>query len=232
MSQMTLFRGYSIPFGEEDRFFREIKQHGIRPYSKSRLTPTKPRPLRANTREELFKKENLTTEDTRPEGAREEEYVFACGDYLGAAYYAKCHNKIPDSNAFVIQFTVNSINRVSVDGRDFFCTLVQRGRSAERFSALETCYGKSIRRYLDKAWNSDQQDFRIAMCDLAAEDPKIIRAHLASKKVIRGRFRTIFRSAFVIACPVVPADIAAVSEVKQLFLPDHDFCLKNLGKPT
>ena len=125
MSQMTFFRGYSIPVGEEDRFFEEVKQHGIRPYSKSIFANTKPLTLGANTREELFRKEGLTTKDTRPEVGREEEYVFACGDYLGAAYYAKCHNKIPDSNAFVVQFTVNSINRVSVDGRDFFYNLVR-----------------------------------------------------------------------------------------------------------
>jgi hypothetical protein len=229
MGRITFYRGYSIPVAQSESFISILKKDGVRPYVNSRFQKDNLGPLPKRRREGLFRKDDLTTKDTRPESIPEVEFIFACGDWMGAAYYAALHNSGGGRrHAFVVEFAVETINRVQVDGRDFLYPLMQRGPSEKRLLAFEACYGKVIRKYVDKAWSSDQQDYRIAVCDLACEDPTVVRAHLSSSKVIRGRYQTTFCSSFVICSPIAPADIVAISEVKSLSLPDYDFSIDDL----
>jgi hypothetical protein len=70
--------------------------------------------------------------------------------------------------------------------------------------------------YLDRAWATQNQEQRIAWCDLATQDNDVIVAHAANKTVLGGRYNTRFRSAFMARLPV-PA--SRITNVKHLQAP-------------
>jgi hypothetical protein len=73
----------------------------------------------------------------------------------------------------------------------------------------------------------------IACCDLATQDPDVIRAHVSNGLVIGGRYNTRFSSAFMVTAPVPVAKIVSVERVdcRGYALPDVDVSLdRTLGR--
>ena len=122
----------------------------------------------------LFSKSNLSTDDTRNQ-ERETSVICACGEYLGAAYYALNHNRTEvNDTPIVIEFEAD-MSSVAVDGRDFLYTAFQMGDSARARPVLRAAFGDAVLRYAESAWDTGNQKKRIALCDLAVNDPAVIR---------------------------------------------------------
>lgn len=157
----------------------------------------------------LHEKADLSLEDTRTDSGGVAA-VCACGDELGASYYAFSHNLVRnDDTPILIEFEAER-SACAVDGMDFLYTAFQLGDPDRARPVLERVFGKAVLRYADRAWVSDDQEFRIAQCDLAIHDPKVIQAHYANDLVLGGRHGTVFRNAFTITLPVGSESIKRV----------------------
>lgn len=179
----------------------------------------------------LFNKPDLTTDDTRPSIVIERPHgmtrrlidgfpvICACGDQIGASYYALIHNRHrnKDEIPYVIKFLV-PISSVYIDGRDFLYLCFQFwDRKSSNFVDLQTrwlskIYGKKIIKYFKKAISSKNQNYRIAMYDLASQDLQVIEDHAKNQILIKGRHNTIFCSAFFVRVPILPSQIISVEE--------------------
>jgi hypothetical protein len=177
----------------------------------------------------LFSKDNLTTEDTRSDELEELPFVCACGEFNGAAYYACSHNWSEQNNVpLIIEFDVDA-RSVALDGRDFLYRAFQGGRPEIARPVLVDCFGPNILQYVDRAWRSDDQQFRIAMCDLAIQDPAVINDHYRNTRVIAGRHKTVFRNAFLIQLPVPASAIISVRTDVTFEFPVIDYTLDDIG---
>jgi len=213
--------------------------------------PTMQDPRKVRRRiDALFNKPNLTFEDVVEDAWR--AGTFACGTELGAKYYACLHNYSrdvlrpgvpPPDYPIVVEFTA-PIDEVYVDSRDFLCTAFQfsaknsgHGRR-QQADILAQVFGPAIRRYFSAAARNPTGDYAIGMCNLAAMDEDVLKGHLANTKVIHGRHKTRFRSAFFVKTPIPPERIVRVrkprpqvEDLKGCFKPDinlEDFI--KLGK--
>jgi len=169
----------------------------------------------------LFNKPNLTFEDVVEDAWP--AATFACGTEFGAKYYACMHNysrdesrpgEPPPDYPIMVEFTA-PIDEVYVDSRDFLCTAFQfsaenpgHGRR-QQADILTQVFGPAIRRYFSAAARNPT-DYAIGMCNLAAMDEDVLKAHLANTKVIRGRHKTRFKSAFFVKAPIPPERIVQV----------------------
>ena len=77
----------------------------------------------------------------------------------------------------------------------------------------ERLFGPAVLRYVDRAWQTDDQQQRIGLCKLAVQDDDVIAAHARNRTVIGGRYGTRFCSAFLVRAPVAPSRIVDVSPV-------------------
>ena len=77
----------------------------------------------------------------------------------------------------------------------------------------ERLFGPAVLRYVDRAWQTDDQQQRIGLCKLAVQDDDVIAAHARNRTVIGGRYGTRFCSAFLVQVPVAPSRIVDVSPV-------------------
>jgi hypothetical protein len=103
---------------------------------------------------------------------------------------------------------------VMVDGRDFLYTLFQFGYPERARPVARQLFGVGIESYLERAWSTRNQNERVALCDLAAQDDAVILAHASSETVICGRYGTRFRNAFLVHLPIPPARILGVSQLE------------------
>jgi hypothetical protein len=156
--------------------------------------------------------------------------VAACADATGASYYANDHNRTDENNApLLITFEAN-IRDVIIDGRDFLYTLFQFGDPDRADPVAELLFGSAIRRYLDRAWSTEDQIQRICFCDLAVQDDAVIEAHARNATVIEGRYGTRFCNAFLVRLPI-PADrIVDVAPAKDLNTPECQITLRAILK--
>ena len=198
---MRLFRGISVPSGTAERVTKDIRSRGlVSGDGRWTIKVAHPGPL-----DSLFSIEGLSTKHTR--SGRSYPVVCACGEIQGAAYYAFRHNRSgQDDTPVLIEFETD-MQCVSVDGRDLLYTVFQFGDPERAFDILRRCFGQSVLRYARKAWETDDQDSRIALCDLAAFDPDVITSHYRNRTVIGGRYGTVFRNAFFAKLPIPPASI-------------------------
>ena len=218
---MRLYRGLTVAEADAEIVRQQILREGLTssPHGwNCQVVDLRPRLA------ELLDKPDLTTADTRPSrkihhergwhleliGGR--DAVCACGDDLGAAYYALKHNRSRDKTApLLVTFDVDP-DQVQVDGCDFLYNFVfQSGKTPGQRAAALALFGDALGRYLDLAWRSDKMEYRVALCDLAVQDPDLVSAHLANQTVIGGRYGTVFRSAFMVPVPVAPAQIVSVT---------------------
>lgn len=194
---MRFFRGMAVPASRVDEVLSTITKDGLDLGRSWHMEYRHPGPLH-----ELFAKTDLSVRDTRPKDQEGCPAVCACGEELGAACYAWEHNCTGDDDTpIMVEFEAEQ-DAVAVDGRDFLCTVFQFGEPASSRAILEKTFGHAILRYAEKAWASPDQDTRVAMCDLARHDPGVVEAHHTNSLVIAGRYRTVFRSAFIVKLPV------------------------------
>ena len=140
-------------------------------------------------------------------------WVCACADREGALYYALKHNRSIDHDTPLLISFEAELADVIVDGRDFLFTLFQSGDPTKARSIAERLFGPAVLRYVDRAWQTENQQQRIALCKLAVQDDAVIAAHAGNRTVIGGRYWTRFCSAFLVRAPVAPSRILDVSPV-------------------
>ena len=194
---MRFFRGITVSSVTASETIEEIQRNGLIPNKGTQeMTYSHPGSI-----EELFLKEDLSCDDTRsPEG--QIPAVCACGELDGAVYYGLKHNRTREKDTpILIEFETDE-SSVAVDGRDFLYTAFQLGDPDRARSVLHRAFGSAILRYAEKAWKKENQNIRIALCDLAVYDPNVIRAHHTSDLVLGGRYGTIFRNAFMVKLPI------------------------------
>lgn len=157
----------------------------------------------------LLRNPDLSLEQTRNH-TKAVPAVCACGEETGAWFYASRHNKTSDNDTpILIEFEAIAAAS-AIDGKDFLYSIFQMGDAERAHPMINCCYGTSILQYAEAAWRSENQERRIALCDLAIHDRDVIRAHYANRAVLGGRYRTVFRNAFTVALPVRPENIRRV----------------------
>jgi hypothetical protein len=103
-----------------------------------------------------------------------------------------------------------------VDSRDFLSACFQFwDKGGPDFLEIQTqalarLFGKPIVRYFKRATMSVNQQYRIAMCDLACEDQGVAKSHAKNQVVMRGRNSTTFCSAFFVKTPIPASRVVAV----------------------
>lgn len=215
MKEVTLYRGIAVPQDEGSDLVTRIRRNGI---DGSEGQWRFALPDIANVRaqlEVLFAKESLTKSDVFSKTPY--NGICACGSTFGAEHYALRHNFVAGEKdqPIVIEFTA-PLDDVYVDSRDFLCTAFQlwdrapQNSNHRQTAILRELFGDAVVRYFEASCGSEEQAYRIGMCNLAAIDPKVVEAHLANNKVIEGRFGTQFCSAFFVKTPIVAGRVGRV----------------------
>lgn len=220
MSRLILYRGISVPRQDSKKVIRKFRTNGLTKSEKSSWQ-FKITDLRSQI-PDLFNKLDLTTKDTKID-KESFSVICACGDKLGAIYYAANHNQCPGSKEFgiLISFSV-PLESIYIDGRDFLYTCFQlwdRETSKcfeKQKQALCKIFGKEIEKYFFKAVSSKETQYRIAMCDLACQDLDLIQNYANNNIVLGGRYGTVFRSSFFVKTPISSKNIIKVEPVKQI----------------
>lgn len=225
MSLLRMYRGITVPAREFERVCENIRANGLQPDSQRRWQ-METSDLRPKI-EQFLAMKDLTTDHTRPSRKIEHDRgwhlelidaqpaICACGDELGATYYAIRHNVTSENDTPVLIAFDAKVEELHVDGRDFLYNFVfQFGGTPGQRKAAGQIFGSALERYLDLAWQSDDMSYRIALCDLAVQDLEVVRAHHANSIVLGGRYGTTFCSAFLVRLPVSPERIVSVGSPK------------------
>jgi len=130
-----------------------------------------------------------------------------CGDESSAVIYA-CERNVhrEDDTPLLIEIEAD-LDRIAIDGRDFLYGVFQFGDAKKATSALERLFGPEILRYAQAAWDSPDNSKRLALCDLAIHDHRVVTHHYGNKLVIAGKYSTLFRNAFKVRLPIEPSAI-------------------------
>ena len=214
MRTLRMFRGLAVPASRRNEVIERITATGF-VGSEGRWNIIHQHPGDINA---LFEHDDLTVELTRPNSVALPKVVCACGEMDGASYYASHHNRSEENDTPIIVEFEASLTDLAVDGRDFLYTVFQFGRPEAAREALQGAFGVGVLRYADKAWSSQDQGMRMALCDLAIHDPAVVEAHHANRTVIAGRYGTVFRNAFTVVCPVPPHHIRSVTAASSNFV--------------
>lgn len=221
---MRMYRGISVSGSDFERVCTEILANGLRLTSEAACF--KKVDLRSRI-DDLLDKPDLSTDDTRPwvktptgdETKLTSAFraVCACGDELGATYYAIKKNRTAEKSSPLLITFEAGCSDLHADGRDFLYNFVfQRVPSeGQRRCALEI-FGPALARYLDRASQRNDTLSRIALCDLAVQDLEVIESHHANTVVIGGRYGTIFRSAFFVRLPIGAERIISVTPPREM----------------
>lgn len=144
--------------------------------------------------------------------------VCACGDEHSASYYACIHNK--GNFPLVVKFRTE-VDYIYIDGRDFLYTVFQLWdmKSPNNFSKvrqqLRNLFGDSVLQYFDQCETEKDHAKRIIYCNYACHDNDVKFSHLNNPTIIKGRYNTLFKSAFIVKAPINKEDILDV------FIPVH-----------
>lgn len=144
--------------------------------------------------------------------------ICACGDELSASYYACIHNE--GNFPLVVKFQTE-IDDIYIDGRDFLYTVFQLWdmKSPNNFSKIRQqirgLFGDSILQYFDQCLTEKDHAKRIIYCNYACHDNDVKFAHLNNQTIIKGRYKTLFKSAFIVKAPICKGNILDV------FTPGH-----------
>lgn len=199
---MRFFRGLAVPEYKSRQVVKKIMTHGLSQGKNWSFEYTRIADI-----ERLFVQKNLSIKHTRDSSQPGFPAVCASGNELGAAHYAWHHNRnSQDDTPVIVEFEADPLC-VEIDGRDFLCTVFQRGDAAKSRGALVKTFGEAILRYSERAWAQGNGDDPIALCDLARHDQHVINYHHANNILLRGRFRTAFCSAFIVKLPIEPSNI-------------------------
>lgn len=217
---MKFLRGIAVSGNIVEEVIATIKQQGLHRDCGKVFLWSPPHDAEA-----LFSKSDLSEEDTRC--LQIEGSVGHCftGDEATAAFYAREHNRSRENSIPVMIQIQAKLETVRVDGNDFLYHSFQFGPPEKFRSALVSLFGQRILRYAERAWISEDQSKRRALCDLAVYDEEVVKAHYRNKLVMGGRCHTRFRSSFTIRAPTEAAAIDRVwipTEPLQLPQPSFD----------
>lgn len=231
--KIYLYRGITVQESDADDIIENIKIKGISGEEGSwKFSVPLVNEVRENI-ESLFLQDDLKVEDVIKDGG----YLgfCACGSENGALYYAQKHNLARGRNTpLIIEFEVG-IDQVYIDGRDFLCTGFQffdresKDYYVEQLQVLTNLYGPHIQRYFEKSSSSNDQTYRVAICNLACFDRQVVKYHLDNSLTIYGRCNTKFQSAFFVQGPIEASAIKSVHRVSatycvpQSYISIHDF---------
>jgi hypothetical protein len=202
---VRFIRGIAVPASTADSVIESIFQSGLNRDKGWLMVWEKP-----NNPEGLFKKRDLSMDDTQ--GPRETAPVGICfcGEESSAAVYA-CERNIHRENDTPILIEIEADPEiVAIDGRDFLYGVFQFGDPQKAAPALERLFDPKILRFAEAAWSSTDQSKRIALCDLAIHDRQIVAGHYENRLVIGGKRSTRFYNAFKIKLPIEPTAIVRV----------------------
>ena len=217
---MRFFRGIAVSESEVSKTIKNIRKKGLHAGDGRWivLAPDLKKGLQDAVKlSKLISDNNLSIERTR---RKEAETICACGDRDSALYYACVHNRTEEkTEPILIEFKA-PIEDIWIDGRDFLYTvfgLWDRTTSSKEQknkvkNVLSIIFGKELLPYLQQVFQTpkDNSKKRIALVDLAINDHKIIKSHSKNIIWIRGRYRTLFKSAFLVRSPVPPSNIISV----------------------
>jgi hypothetical protein len=222
---MLFYRGIAVSGDRAQDTIERIRVRGLlHDYGHWRMdfNDLKPRLSR------LWQQSIVTTDDTKFD-CNKPSWVCACADKVGATYYATKHNRTSEQNVPLLICFEARLRDVIIDGQDFLYTVFQLGDPLRAGPLLKKIYGQNIARYMDRAWATEDQSQRIAMCDLATQDDAIIAAHAVNNVVITGRHNTRFRSAFMVRTPVSAAEIVSVGPIEgNVYMPEPDVALTEI----
>jgi hypothetical protein len=226
MKKLKLYRGITLNENNVNRVVTFIKENGLNIVEESQWSGFIWKDLRGELKR-LFEKENLDRDETQPnsiwvenEKSGHREYIegnvgICFADRIGANYYAFKHNMNQENKIPVVITVEVDIKDVAIDGRDFLYTVFgfldreNIEKTKRQKATLSKLYGDKIGLYVDKVINNPESD-KFAVCDLAIIDDDIITSHLANKILIKGRHRTIFKSAFYVKVPIQPSSIKKI----------------------
>jgi hypothetical protein len=226
MRKITLYRGITLNENDVDKVVDNIKFNGLNIVKECQWSGFVWKDLR-NDIQEFLKKQDLSTDETRPRSiwvetekgnAREytEGYKGLCfADRYGANYYAFQHNMTPVNTVPVVITAEVDISSVAVDGRDFLYTIFgfidreDQEKTRRQIQILSKLFGDKISIYVNKVINHPKSD-PFTICDLAIIDDDIIVSHLNNQYLINGRYKTKFRSAFYVRTPIKPTSIKEI----------------------
>jgi hypothetical protein len=229
MEKIALYRGITVNENIVDQVVNDIKKNGLYyPVKGSQWGGFPWKDLRECSAQ-LFEKQDLSRNDTQPnsvwvEKTKKEGYRkytecntgMCFADKLGANYYAFTHNVTEvDTIPIVIKVEGIDINDTAIDGRDFLYTVfnfIDRNdieKTKRQKAELSKVYGEQIGLYVDKIMKHHNSD-KYAVCDLAITDNNIIEFHLKNNILIKGRYNTNFKSAFLIKTPI---DSLSITEI-------------------
>lgn len=147
---------------------------------------------------ELSRKARLNTIDTRPDNVQNDGWVFACGDLMGAEHYAFYHGGGLEAKEIGLVLKIElDLSGLVVDGRDSLHSLAVRSAHEPGWrSVIDSMYGPHCLYSLDKATPKAASEI-CARVDLACQDLRVVKFHLANTNVFGGRWGTLYRSAFM-----------------------------------
>lgn len=202
METLTLFRGIAVADDAGEQVVTTIRERGLLGDEgdwKFVLRDLRPRL-------EAILDAPAKYRDNDSDAGAEFKMFCACGDVEGATYYACVHNRRSGPVALVVEMQV-PVEDCFVDCRDFLCSAFQLWDAktteggAKKRALLSEIFGSAVLRYFDKAASTKHQQDRIALCNAAAHDLAVVRAHYTNRRCIGGRFGTRFHSAFAVRAP-------------------------------
>jgi hypothetical protein len=149
--------------------------------------------------------------------------VCVCGDRAGAFHYATRTSGI----GLVVTARV-SVDRLSVDGRDFLYTVVPELCKAQPqclepiLPMLKASFSAAIERYIEagRALTVDVQ-LLFRLVDYLVTDRRVIEAHLTSRVNLFGRYGTAFRSAFGVRGGIAATEVVEVALADEVELSEE-----------
>lgn len=229
MSNLRLYRGITVSDKETDSIIDDIKTNGLDQNEKQSWDGFIWKNLKKDI-DALYQKEDLKRADTAPaskwvktkDGGHieyiEGEKSICFADKTGAEYYAIKHNVTKCHTAPLLITVDIEIENIVIDGRDFLYTVFSLlnpkdlAKTKRQSNKLKGLYGNKIEYYIEKIIKHPNSE-KNAICDLVIFDNEIIIEHYTNKKVIGGRFNTIFKSAFCGKVPILPNQIINVERL-------------------
>jgi hypothetical protein len=151
---MRFFRGLTVPAANVDQVLSTIRNQGLSLGNHYSFAYRHPGPLDA-----LFAKPDLSTKDTRPRDQTGDPAVCACGEEIGAAYYAWQHNRSRENDTpIIVEFEADE-DTVAIDGRDLLATVFQLGEPELARPALARAFGNAVLIYAERAWGDRQSGY-------------------------------------------------------------------------
>ena len=207
---MRFFRGISVPAEKADATISAIQHNGLVPDVGWMMIWEK-----VIQPEHMLEKHDLSLNDTRGPYETLPVAICACGEPSGAEFYAWHANRKAEGDTPIMIEIEADVGNVAVDGRDFLYTAFQLGSLQRTGQTLEKLFGPAVLNYAHRAWKTDDTSKRIALCDLAIHDHRVVTDHYSNRLVIGGRYTTVFRNAFKIRLPIAATNIVKVSKLVQ-----------------